>query len=474
MNLTKVNFLLLPCIFPTFIFRSNFNLDDILISLIIFTLPLFFINFFYFNFFQNNKILINSYFAIIIVLGIDNNLGLWNGLILPYRENIWDYFGDLYVPTLFFLVLLTIIIFFLFYFFEKKIFNFLMIFIITIFAFNIFDKTKSHKNIVEFNKNLEAVNRNSEIVMIFDEMSGFNSLSSTTTEGKEFDNNLKTFFKNYDFEFYSNIDTFSQSTFISVPNLLNFSKIENAETEYLKKSNNYFIEYELKKNLFFENYERISVFQNISIDYCNHSSVFKCQSYNPYKKIEYLDGFKDTYLSKIISIWKLNGSIVSTFVWRILKELNIIDSLVSPEGDKIAFNDLFKNIKKDIYSQKFDLIFIHTLVPHKPYGFDEKCNYNGKLSLNNHKYSETKHIKQHNIERNCVIFYLENFLNDLNDNDFLAKTNLTILSDHGSRINSKINSSKSTIFARKYINSNYKEIKKPSIIQDVFSTKFNN
>ena len=113
-------------------------------------------------------------------------------------------------------------------------------------------------------------------------------------------------------------------------------------------------------------------------------------------------------------------------------------------------------------------------MPHKPYGFDEKCNYNGKLSLNNHKYSETKHIKQHNIERNCVIFYLENFLNDLNDNDFLAKTNLTILSDHGSRINSKINSSKSTIFARKYINSNYKEIKKPSIIQDVFSTKFNN
>ncbi len=474
MNLTKVNFLLLPCIFPTFIFRSNLNLDDILISLIIFTLPLFLINFFYFNFFRNNKILINSYFTIIIVFGIDNNLGLWNGLILPYEHYIWEYFGDLYVPTLFFLILQILIVFFLLYFFEKKTFNFLLIFLITIFAFNIFDKTKSHKSIIEFNKKHELVSRNTEIVMIFDEMSGLNSLSSTTTEGKEFNKNLKTFFKNYDFEFYSNVDTFSQSTYHSVPNLLNFSKNEKAKTEYLKKSNNYFIEYELKKNLLFENYKRISVFQNISIDYCNHSSVLKCQSYNPFKKIEYLDGYKDTYLSKIISVWKLNGSIISTFVWRILKELNIIDSLVSPEGDKIAFNDLFKNIKKDVYSQKFDLIFIHTLVPHKPYGFDEKCNYNGKLSLNNHKYSETKHIKQHNIERNCVIFYLENFLNDLKKNNFLNKTNLTMLSDHGSRINSRNNSSKSSIFARRYINSNFKEISKPSILQDVFSNKFNN
>ena len=267
MNLTKVNFLLLPCIFPTFIFRSNLNLDDILISLIIFTLPLLLINFFYFNFFQNNRVLINSYFAIIIAVGIDNNLGLWNGLILPYENYIWGYFGDLYIPTLFFLVLLTLIIFFLLYFFKNKIFNFLMIFLITIFVFNIFDKTKSHKNIIEFNKNHEVVSRNSEIVIIFDEMSGLNSLSSTTTKGKEFNNNLKTFFKNYDFEFYSNIDTFSQSTYVSIPNLLNFSKIEKAVDEYLKKSNNYFVEYELKKNLLFENYERISVFQNISIDY---------------------------------------------------------------------------------------------------------------------------------------------------------------------------------------------------------------
>ena len=157
-----------------------------------------------------------------------------------------------------------------------------------------------------------------------------------------------------------------------------------------------------------------------------------------------------------------------------IKRIKHYRQLSFTRGEKIKFNSLFDNLKKDIYSQKFDLIFIHTLVPHKPYGFDVKCNYNGKLSLNNHNYSETKHIKQHNIERNCVIFYLENFLNDLKNNNFLNKINLTILSDHGSRINSKNDSSKSSIFARRYINSNFQEINKPSILQDVFSNKFKN
>ncbi len=474
MSLTKINFLLLTCIFPVFLLRSNFDLDEILASLMLFILPLFLINFFYLRSFKNNKILINLYLAVIIVIGIDNNLGLWNGLIQPYADYIWSYFGGLYIPTLFFFILIILIIFFLIHLFDYKILNFLFIFLITIFIFNIFDKTKSHKSIIEFNKSNKLVSHNTEIVIVFDEMSGLNSLSSNTKEGREFNENLKNFFKKYNFEFYSNIESFSEFTNTSIPNLLNFSKNENAEAEYLKKSKNYFIEYELKKNLLFDNYNHISVFQNIYLDYCNHSSVYKCQSYNPFKKSKYVDGYKDTYLSKIISIWKLNGSIISTFIWRILKELSIIDSLVSPEGEKIKFNSLFDNLKKDIYSQKFDLIFIHTLVPHKPYGFNVKCNYNGKLSLNNHNYPETKHIKQHNIERNCVIFYLENFLNDLKNDNFFNKINLTILSDHGSRINSKNDSSKSSIFARRYLNSNFQEINKPSILQDVFSNEFKN
>ena len=210
MSLTKINFLLLTCIFPVFLLRSNFDLDEILASLMLFILPLFLINFFYLRSFKNNKILINLYLAVIIVIGIDNNLGLWNGLIQPYADYIWSYFGGLYIPTLFFFILIILIIFFLIHLFDYKILNFLFIFLITIFIFNIFDKTKSHKSIIEFNKSNKLVSHNTEIVIVFDEMSGLNSLSSNTKEGREFNENLKNFFKKYNFEFYSNIESFSK------------------------------------------------------------------------------------------------------------------------------------------------------------------------------------------------------------------------------------------------------------------------
>ena len=210
------------------------------------------------------------------------------------------------------------------------------------------------------------------------------------------------------------------------------------------------------------------------LNYCQSTSVYKCQSYNPFNKSKYIDGYKDNFLSKIISIWKLNGSILSTFTWRILRELRIIDSILEPEGEKIKINNLFEDIKNDIYSNNFDLIFVHALIPHRPYGFNENCNYDGKLSLNNNYYSEDSHIAQHNVERNCVIFFIEKFLYDLRKNQYLDKVDLTILSDHGSRINSDENSSLSSIYASRSKNSNYKEISDPSIIHDVFLDNFKN
>ena len=60
-----------------------------------------------------------------------------------------------------------------------------------------------------------------------------------------------------------------------------------------------------------------------------------------------------------------------------MRELRIIDSNLEPEGHKTSFNDFFINLEKDIYSNNFDFIFAHTLVPHRPYGFDKECNYDG-------------------------------------------------------------------------------------------------
>ena len=70
---------------------------------------------------------------------------------------------------------------------------------------------------------------------------------------------------------------------------------------------------------------------------------------------------------------------------------------------------MLNEIKSDLISDKFDFVFAHLLVPHVPFGFNEKCFYDGKLSLMNTFWSEAKKITQHNQERFCVVIYLNDF-----------------------------------------------------------------
>ena len=191
-------------------------------------------------------------------------------------------------------------------------------------------------------------------------------------------------------------------------------------------------------------------------------------------KNKYLLGYKNTFLTKFISLWKLNGSISSTFVWRLFREVRIIDSNLEPEGHKVTFQHLFEKIEEDISSKNYDLVFVHTLVPHKPYGFNKDCNYDGSLSTLNRYYSIKENVKQHNLERKCVLIYLDKFLEKLKANNKIDNVNLTILSDHGARITKKEKSSQfSTIYAYKDSKTNYKEFEKKTTIQKVFSDQYN-
>ena len=60
-------------------------------------------------------------------------------------------------------------------------------------------------------------------------------------------------------------------------------------------------------------------------------------------------------------------------------------------------------------------------------------------------------IKQHNIERNCVINILDNFLGKIHK---IENHEIFIMSDHGSRITKDKRSSLSTILAVKKFDSN--------------------
>ena len=64
-----------------------------------------------------------------------------------------------------------------------------------------------------------------------------------------------------------------------------------------------------------------------------------------FKTENFIPGFKDSFLTKNISLWKLNGSIFSSLIWRTLRQLRIIDSTLEPEGEKGAFSELFDKTK---------------------------------------------------------------------------------------------------------------------------------
>ena len=238
-NLLRINFLLFCSFFPVFALRSNFSFNEIFLSIVIFLLPLTIIINFYYHLFKKKEILINLSIALILLLGIDNNLGLWNGLIEPNSTFIFSYFKKIYFPVLIFLITIFLIILLIIQLSKGKITNIFLVFLITIFIFNIFDKTKSHKNIIEFEKNLNSQYLDTDLIIIFDEMSGFNSLSSSTKDGQNFNQNFRNLLKEYNFELYTNIKSFSAETRTSIPNLLNFSKDKDIRYKYVRDSKSY-------------------------------------------------------------------------------------------------------------------------------------------------------------------------------------------------------------------------------------------
>jgi len=472
MNLVKINLLLVTSFFPVFVVRSNLSSLEIFYTIMIFILPtLFFGNFFFIKI-KNKKILI-FFLALIFTFGFDNNLGFWNGIIQPLRYEIFKYFKVIYYPALFLIIGIFFVIYFLLMIGNKKIQNFLLIFLITIFIFNVFDKTKSHLNIVNFDNQNNKKHSTIELIVIFDEMSGLNSEASKTKEGIEFNKNLINFYKKYNFNYYKDTRSITDNTGNSISTILNLTKNINIRNQVLKPSPNYFQEYELTSNLLFDKFKNISVFQNIHINFCKFSKVSKCNTYSPFIVYDYLKNFNDSFLSKFISIWKINGSISSTLIWRTLRQFDIVDSFLEPEGEKASINDTFSKIEKDIFSKKFDLVFAHILVPHTPYGFKEDCSYEGELSINNSSYTNDQKFLQHNIERNCVLNFLDKLLTNITINKNLDELKITILSDHGSRITHNEESRLSTIYGYRDKKTQFKEIDMATSINDIFIKKYN-
>ena len=153
----------------------------------------------------------------------------------------------------------------------------------------------------------------------------------------------------------------------------------------------------------------------------------------------------------------------------------MIDNTLEPYGEKMTANHLFVDLHNHISNKSSDMILAHTQISHNPYGFDEKCGYDGSRSKHRYKMTTEDKVIQNNIERNCVVNLLDEFFTKLKNDKLWNKLDIVILSDHGSRISKEFmdQSYKSSIFAIRKNNENFQALEEKLSIQYLFSKYLN-
>ncbi len=473
MSLRTSNFLVFFSFFPVWYFKFKIFHIDIVIFTAFITILYFLI--FSLNFYIKKKgdFLYNFFIAGIILFGIDNHLSLHRELTNSVSF-LAKYVG-MYNASLFLLTAIFSIILILLTIGKDKVITIFTVTMLVLFSFSIIDNSKSIKNLKNFEENNLVKNKLPSVVVILDEMSGMNSYESQTDKGKIFNKKMIQMAKQKNLTIFENIYSVNKSTLISLGSLLNF-KENILLNEFLKIENLFFENHSFTQNKLFDNFSNISVHQSVHINFCNHNNVKKCKAFNPFEKKKYIQGFRDTKLTHLINAWKYDGSILSLFTWRLLRQFNFIDVTISPNGEKASFPFFFDQITNDMKSKKFDLILAHTIVPHKPYGYDSNCNYDGKKSLGNfnNSLSLETHSSYYNTDRICTLKFINEFLDKINTQKINYKK-IYFLSDHGSRIlkNDPLNSL-SVIYFIKEPNKKFDKIEKKSILQREFKKDFLN
>ena len=192
----------------------------------------------------------------------------------------------------------------------------------------------------------------------------------------------------------------------------------------------------------------------------------------------YLEGFNNNFLSRSLSAYTNSLSIFGRYLLRIARQLKIADSFLDPIGEKAALPYLLDKIENGLEVEKANLFFAHYLVPHIPYSWDKNCDFNGTIESQGKffqfRLSNTEdRVIQHNLERNCVVYYLDILLENLRKKEFWSDLEIFIISDHGARIIHKNEQSKSVIFAAKTRNIP-PGLKKDNVIINYLFYKFNN
>ena len=304
-----LNLYFLICFFPTWLLSSNIYLYD----KVLYSLPYIVFLFMFIIYFDKNKESKLQFvlLSLITTFAVDQNLSLYKNLIKANFSFFNNNLPNIYYADLFLIILLFIFIWALFFLLKMKVLRIIFSFLLVIFSFKIYEVITKPIKIQNFTKNYEIKTKNSSnnkaLIIILDEMSGIDSSEKDYKYGNIFLQNVNKFAADHNLNLYTKSYSLSDNTSTSVPFTLNLETrppSKKLRNEYIKRNTSTYNEYDVIQNKVFEKFKKVSVIQNVHINYCYHKNVKKCYQHNPYTNNKnYLVGFKDSLFTHFFSRW---------------------------------------------------------------------------------------------------------------------------------------------------------------------------
>ena len=308
-----------------------------------------------------------------------------------------------------------IIYLFIFTLIKKSFLKYIFLIFVIVFSYNLIFQDKSlndleskisFKNYEKSKINIDDFDeiKKANLFIVLDEMSGIGGLDKNVINYNKTANSFEKLNYNHNLEIFENSYTIFPTTTMSIPSMLNFDLLLNKDTnkKYIEDHDIYFFWKKLKINKLFDKFEnkKIYVRQTLSIDYCKNINVIRCDTFNPFsKKVLNANKYSNPIVTDFFSKFSYQNLIFSRLLSRILAELRVINLTTSPRSEKAYFEKDLNNLFNVMQEESYDLYFAHYLVPHRPFGYDAKCNYKAFKALN----VDLNFMKiQHNNEIYCT------------------------------------------------------------------------
>lgn len=281
------------------------------------------------------------------------------------------------------------------------------------------------------------------IHVIADAFMSPNAFPKHNTESQITKESITNFQKNFGFRNYGHTFSKFNITQQSISSILNFQKEPSLET-ISSKIKLLPSGFQLDQNSYFDHLKsvgyQIHVYQNSSFNYCSHTAVTNCKSTSIYNPLDPSLTTIEPWIERTINTFLTLSNINSMF-FRVFNRL--FSWVIGPNfnfselSSFVSLNILEKAFQEAFTAPRGTAIFVHILLPHPPYVWDENCQKSQTIiseNSDNHYNKEEIEFVAYLKQTRCVIKKLSELMRQSLKSNTFSDTIVLIHGDHGSRI----------------------------------------